>query len=485
MASGIDITTLALAAIVVPFVAAVIILLCRQPAAKWISIGAGSISTIATVLVWVGLGQQSGEVIRVGLINLGNAEVFGLVFDKMSVMLAACFVFIGLIITIYSVGYLSSKNREHPDAPRRRFYVFFTLFIGAMAGLVYSSTLVGQLIFFEITGACSWALIRYYGTKIADKAALKALILTHIGTLGLFIAIGILFTQTGSFSVEAISMLDDYWKTALLLCVLFAAWAKSAQLPFYMWLPSAMAAPTPVSAYLHGASMVKVGVAVFGRVLVEAGTIPEVVGWVAAIGAIATMLFSFFMYLPQKDMKRLLAFSTISQLSYIFLGYAFFIFGSRLAFDGSLMHMFNHAFAKTLFFLVAGAFSVTMGTRMLPKIRGVLKKQPLLGVGFAVGALAIAGVPPLNGFFSKFAIFSGSFMAAQGDWLLIALVVVGLLETVACFAWFLKWMSSVLPGEPSEVVATSTSVPKSMAFVLGLLIVMVFLSSFIAAAWLG
>jgi len=469
----------------VPFAAAVLILFFRQPAAKGISIAAGAVSFLCTAVVWAGLAQQGDEPLRVTLLSIGNAEVLGLVLDKLSVMLAACFVFIGLIITVYSVGYLSSKNRERPDAPRRRFYVFFTLFIGAMAGLVYSSTLVGQLIFFEITGACSWALIRYYGTQTADRAALKALVLTHLGTLGLFIAIGALFVHTGSFAVEALALLDTPAKTFVLLCILFAAWAKSAQLPFYMWLPSAMEAPTPVSAYLHGASMVKAGVAIFARVLVEAGAIPEVVGWVAALGAIATLLFSFFMYLPQKDMKRLLAFSTISQLSYIFLGFAFFIFGSSLAFEGSVMHIFNHAFAKTLFFLVAGAFSVTMATRMLPQIKGVLKKQPLLGVGFAVGALAIAGVPPLNGFFSKFAIFSGSFQAAQGDWLLIALVVVGLLETVACFAWFLKWIGAVLPGEPSEAVAASTPVPRSMAAVLVVLIVLVFVSSFIAAAWLG
>ena len=168
------------------------------------------------------------------------------------------------------------------------------------------------------------------------------------------------------------------------------------------------------------------------------------------------------MYLPQKDMKRLLAFSTISQLSYIFLGFAFFIFGSGLAFEGSVMHMFNHAFAKTLFFLVAGAFSFTLGTRMLPKIEGVLKKQPLLGVGFAFAALAIAGVPPMNGFFGKFAIFSGGFAA-----------------------WFLKWIGSVLPGEPSPEVADAAPLPAPMAVVIAILIGMTVCSSFIAAAWLG
>lgn len=482
---GMDMSLLAIAAIVVPFAAALAIVVSPQRAAKWWCVGAAAVSTALTLAVWAAFAGSGEESVTVTLAMLGDAEVIGLVFDKVSVLLAPCFVGIGLLIGIYSIGYMNAGNREHADAPRRRFYAFFTVFIGAMAGVVFSSTVVGQLMFFEITGACSWALIGYYDTPTARKSAMKALILTHIASIGLYVAAGALFVQTGTFEVSAIAQLDGWWKAFVLLCVLFAAWGKSAQLPLYMWLPSAMEAPTPVSAYLHGASMVKVGVAVFARELIGAGQVPEVVGWVVVIGAIATMLFSFFMYLPQKDMKRLLAFSTISQLSYIFLGFGFYIFGSDLAFEGGVMHMFNHAFAKTLFFLVAGAFSYTLGTRMLPKIKGVLKKQPLLGVAFAFAALAIAGVPPMNGFFSKFAIFSGSFAVAEGNWILMLIVVVALLETVGCFAWFLKWMGSVLPGEPSPTVADAAPLPKSMIGVFVVLMVMTVCSSFIAAAWLG
>ncbi len=482
---GSCIPVLAMGAIVIPFVVALVIAMCPQRYAKWLCVGAAGVSTLLAIAVWVMLGASGADEMSVDLVSVGGAQVLGLVFDKMSVMLAACFVGIGLLIAIYSVGYMNEGNREHPDAPRRRFYAFFTAFVGAMAGLVYSDTLVTQLVFFEITGACSWALIGYYATPTAQKAALKALILTHIASLGLYFAAAMVFLQTGTFAVDAIAGLDVPWKTAVLVCIVVAGWGKSAQIPFYMWLPSAMEAPTPVSAYLHGASMVKVGVAIVARALASAGVIPESVGWVIVIGAIVTMLFSFFMYLPQKDMKRLLAFSTISQLSYIFLGFGFYVFGSSLAFDGSVMHMFNHAFAKTLFFLVAGAFSYTLGTRMLPQIKGVLKKQPILAIGFGVAALAIAGCPPFNGFFSKFAIFAGSFEFAQGSWLLMAIVIVGLIETVGCFAWFLKWMGSVLPGEPSEVVANAQPVPKPMVVVFVVLIVMAVCSSFIAAAWLG
>lgn len=480
-----SISILALAAVIIPFIVALIIAASPQPAAKWLCVAAAAVSTALTIVVWIVLGVGGGNTVTLDIASLGNCQLFGFVFDKMSVMLATAFVAIGLLISIYSVGYMNAGNREHPDVPRRRFYAFFTMFIGAMAGLVYSNTLLTQLVFFEVTGLCSWALIGYYGTPTAQKAAMKALILTHIAALGLYIAAGMLYLQTGTFAVSALAQLGDPWKIAILVCIIWAAWGKSAQLPLYMWLPSAMEAPTPVSAYLHGASMVKVGVAVLARVLASAGVIPEAVGWVLVIGAICTMLFSFFMYLPQKDMKRLLAFSTISQLSYIFLGFGFFVFGSSLAFQGGVMHIFNHAFAKTLFFLVAGAFSYTLGTRMLPKIKGVLKKQPLLGVGFACAALAIAGCPPFNGFFSKFAIFAGSFQVAQGNWILMLIVIVGLLETVGCFAWFLKWMGQVLPGEPSEAVADAHPIPKAMKGVFVVLIIMTICSSFIASAWLG
>ena len=231
--------------------------------------------------------------------------------------------------------------------------------------------------------------------------------------------------------------------------------------------------------------MVKVGVCVFARALVSAGDVPEIVGWVAIIDAMVTMLFGFLMYLPQKDMKRLLAFSTIAQLSYVFFGLGLSVFGSQLAFDGAVCHIFNHAFAKTLFFLIAGSFSFTLGTRMLPKLRGIVKKYPISGVGFGVAALAIAGVPPMNTFFSKFQIIAGGFSVGAGNVAILVLVCIMVAETVATFAWFLKWMGYCLPGEPSEEVAAGSPLPKAMAFVFIVLIIMVIVSGPLSASWIG
>lgn len=475
----------ALLAIVVPFASALVLLLLPRPCAKWVCTAGALAATVFSVLVAVEYAQGASQAQTLVMASMGECQILGFTFDAISTLLAPAFVGIGLLVTIYSIAYMSEANREHPDAPRKRFYVFMSMFIGAMAGIVYSSTLVGQILFFEVTGACSWGLIGYYATPTASKAAMKALIITHIGSLGLFVATIATFVQTGTFALAAIAGLPEGWKVAVLLGILFAAWAKSAQLPMYMWLPSAMEAPTPVSAYLHGASMVKVGVAIFARALASAGAIPEVVGWVACIGAVCTMLFGFLMYLPQTDMKRLLAFSTIAQLAYIFMGLGIFCFGSQLAFDGAVAHIFNHAFAKTLFFLVAGSFSFTLGTRMLPKVKGLLKAYPLSGLAFAFAALAIAGVPPMNCFFSKFQIFAGGFEAGMAHPWLLAMVVIMILETVATFAWFLKWMGSVLPGEPSAEVAAGHRLPGAMAFVFVVLMVLIVVSGPLSAAWLG
>ena len=421
---------------------------------------------------------------QVPLISFGQTLVMGFTFDRMSTLLAPAFVGIGLLVVIYSIPYMSENNREHPDAPRRRFYAYLATFIGAMAGLVYSSTLLGQLVFFEITGACSWGLISYYMTPTAKKAGMKALIITHIGALGLYLGAAIVFAHTGTFAITAIAGLDAKLKAIVLLLVLFAALAKSAQVPMYMWLPSAMEArrlfrPTCMAPrWLRSAcACSRVHSSLPARS-------PR--SWLGRhYRRMVTMLFGFLMYLPQKDMKRLLAFSTIAQLSYVFFGLGLSVFGSQLAFDGAVCHIFNHAFAKTLFFLIAGSFSFTLGTRMLPKLRGIVKKYPISGVGFGVAALAIAGVPPMNTFFSKFQIIAGGFSVGAGNVAILVLVCIMVAETVATFAWFLKWMGYCLPGEPSEEVAAGTPLPRAMAFVFIVLIIMVIVSGPLSASWIG
>lgn len=476
---------LGIASIILPFIGAVVIMVTPRTSSKVWGAVFSALSFIATLAVAASFYNQGMVDSQAVLSSFGHTVIFGFIFDRLSTLLAPAFVGIGWLVLIYAGAYLTDQNREHADSGNRRFYAILLTFVGAMAGLAYSSTLIGQLIFFEITGACSFGLIGYYMSDTSQRAAMKALILTHIASLGLFFATGLLYVQTGTFEISAIAVTTPGCKSIIMLAILFAAWGKSAQLPLYMWLPSAMEAPTPVSAYLHGGSMVKVGVYVFARAVLSAGTIPHLVGWVALIGAVVTLIASFLMYLPQTDMKRLLAYSTISQLSYIFLALAFAAFGSSMAFKGGVAHIFNHAFAKTLFFLVAGALSYTCGTRILTKIKGLGKALPLVAVAFICAAFAVAGVPPFSGFFSKFMIVSGGFNIATSNWVMMLIVVLVLLETIGCFAWFLKWIGACIPGTPSPEVAAAQPLPKAMSFVFVVLSIMTVCSSFIAAWWLG
>lgn len=356
--------------------------------------------------------QADKVAVTLTLVNVGDVALFGLVIDRVSTLILFVVVFLGLLVTIYSTGYLTDKNREHPHNGTNRYYAFLLVFIGAMS---------------ELHGDARYLV---YGG------------------------------------------------------ILFAAWGKSAQLPMQAWLPDAMEAPTPISAYLHAASMVKVGVYIFARAIIDGGNIPHVIGGVGMVMALVTILYGFLMYLPQQDMKRLLAWSTITQLGWMFFGLSLSIFGSRLALEGSIAYIVNHAFAKSLFFLVAGALSYSCGTRLLPRLRGVLHTLPLPGVGFCVAALAITGVPPFNGFFSKFPLFAAGFALSVEYWILLPAMILLMIESVASFAWFICWFGRVVPGKPSEAVADAAPLPGSMRLVLIVLIVMSLISSVIAATWL-
>ena len=477
--------TLALTTLLLPFIGALVVSLAPRQTAPMLSTVFALLATIATVALAAGFHAAGSEVVDIPLLSAGQIALFGMTVDKISTLILFVVVFLGLLVALYSTGYLTRGNKEHPHDGSNRYYAFLLIFIGAMSGLVLSSTLLGQLLFFEITGGCSWALISYYQSEKSQRSAMKALLITHVGSLGLYLAAATLFLQTGTFALSALSQLNGSGALIVYGGILFAAWGKSAQLPLQAWLPDAMEAPTPVSAYLHAASMVKVGVYIFARAISEGGQIPEVIGWVGVTMATITLVYGFLMYLPQKDMKRLLAWSTISQLAWIFLALSMSIFGSKMAFNAGIVYIFNHAFAKSLFFLVAGALSYSCGTRMLPRLRGVMRTLPIAGIGFCVAALAITGVPPFNGFFSKFPLFAAGFALSDQHPILLAVMILALVESVASFGWFIYWFGRVVPGEPSEEVAQAAPLPYAMKLVLGILVVMSLCSSLIAAAWIG
>ncbi|HDN1476397.1 TPA: hydrogenase 4 subunit D [Escherichia coli] len=403
---------LALTTLMLPFIGALVVSFSPQRrAAEW-GVLFAALTTLCMLSLISAFYQADKVAVTLTLVNVGDMALFGLVIDRVSTLILFVVVFLGLLVTIYSTGYLTDKNREHPHNGTNRYYAFLLVFIGAMS---------------ELHGDARYLV---YGG------------------------------------------------------ILFAAWGKSAQLPMQAWLPDAMEAPTPISAYLHAASMVKVGVYIFARAIIDGGNIPHVIGGVGMVMALVTILYGFLMYLPQQDMKRLLAWSTITQLGWMFFGLSLSIFGSRLALEGSIAYIVNHAFAKSLFFLVAGALSYSCGTRLLPRLRGVLHTLPLPGVGFCVAALAITGVPPFNGFFSKFPLFAAGFALSVEYWILLPAMILLMIESVASFAWFIRWFGRVVPGKPSEAVADAAPLPGSMRLVLIVLIVMSLISSVIAATWL-
>lgn len=475
-----------LASILIPLVGSLLILVIPR---NWILVFSQIVACLAAIcslVVLIDLAAIGKTSTTVDLVALGNVLVFGVTIDKLSALIGLAVILVGFFIVSYSTGYLSAQNREHPEHEvERRYYFFLLLFICSMAGLVYSSTMISLLVFFELTGVCSWGLIGYYDDLKARKAAFKAIITTQVASLGLYIATAIFFGLAGTFQLTALASLTDSAKVIIFIGILIAAWGKSAQLPFHFWLPDAMVAPTPISAYLHAASMVKVGVYILARCLISAGSVPRSIGFIGSIMAILTMLYGFFMYFPQKDLKRLLAYSTITQLSYIFLAISLSVFGSSMAFNGAVAHIFNHAFAKGLFFLVAGALSFTAGTKMLPALKGVISKMPLIGVSFAFATLAVTGVPPFNCFFSKFSILAGGFTAARSDPLLMAIVILAVLETIGSFAWLFWVFGAAVPGEPSAEIAAATPLAPSMQWVLGALAVLTLISGYFAATWMG
>lgn len=484
--ASIRVELLVLSSILLPFLGGLLVLVIPRSWVKAASQVFSLLAALGSLLVLVAFSAAGKAPLTIDVLRLGGVLVFGVVVDKLSVLIGLAVILVGFLVMVYSTGYLTAQNREHPEKKvERRYYAFLLFFIGSMAGLVYASTMLGLLVFFELTGVCSWGLIGYYDNEKARRAALKAIITTQVASLGLYAATAYFFAVSGSLRLADLASLTDQAKTIIFMGVLIAGFGKSAQLPFHFWLPEAMVAPTPISAYLHAASMVKVGVYILARCLASAGKVPEVVGVVGSVAAILTMLYGFVMYFPQKDFKKLLAYSTITQLAYIFLALSISVFGSTLAFNGAVMHIFNHAFAKGLFFLVAGALSFTTGTRLLPALRGVLGRMPVVGASFAAAALAVTGVPPFNCFFSKFSIFAGGFEAARAHPLLLVLLVIALLESIGSFTWILWIFTASGLGKPSEEVAAATPLAPAMEYVLLTLVALTLVSGIFAAAWIA
>ena len=365
--------------------------------------------------------------------------------DGLGLLFALLILGIGLLVILYARYYLSERE------PVGRFFSYLLLFMGAMLGVVLSENLLQMMVFWELTSLSSFLLIGFWGSRgDARKGARMALAVTGGGGLALLAGILLLGQMAGSFQLSDVLAAGDQIRThalypVALVLVLLGVFTKSAQFPFHFWLPHAMAAPTPVSAYLHSATMVKAGVFLLAR-LYPALSGNDLWFYLVSLTGLATLLVGAGMALFQHDLKGLLAYSTISHLGLITL-----LFGldSRMATVAAVFHIINHATFKASLFMAAGIIDHETGSRDMRRINGMWKYLPHTAALAMVASLAMAGVPLLNGFLSKEMFFSETLqqhLLGSFNWVIPAAAT---LAGVLSVAYSLRFIHDVFfNGEP-------------------------------------
>jgi hydrogenase-4 component D len=401
--------------------------------------------------------------------RLNQIALFGVLLDPLSSIVLLVIAVVGLGATLYSAEYISGANQEHRYlGGDNRYYFWLLSCLGAMIGLALSPNLLQMFVFWEMTTICSWAMISHAHTEVTQRAGMKALILKHIGGLGFLIALALLFVSAGDFGFGALARVGTGTAAAVFMLLLVAAWAEAAQIPFHTWLPDAHTeAPSPVSALLSGV-MVKPAILLLARVLTASWSVPASLAVVVAVMAMVSIFMAIMSYFRQDDLKRLLAYSTIAHLGYMFVGVALGMWGSTIGFRGGVLHLLCHGVAKGTLFLAVGAIAYGAGTRRISELRGIAGRMPLEATAFMVGVVAVTGVPPFATFWSKFMIFTGALEAPGGALLLVLLAA----ESAVSFAWLLYVAHKVFLGAPSPAAVAAADAPPwmSVALVIGILL---------------
>ena len=408
----------------------------------------------------------AGEVLRHEIEWLpGLGLAFVVRVDGFAWMFAMLVLVIGLLVVVYARYYMS------PSDPVPRFFSFFLAFMGSMLGVVLSGNLIQLAMFWELTSLVSFLLIGYWHHRSdARRGARMALAITVAGGLCLFVGVLMLGQVVGSYDLDRVLASGDmvrehHWYRPILVLVALGALTKSAQFPFHFWLPRAMAAPTPVSAFLHSATMVKAGVFLLARLWpVLAGT-PEW-SWIVGGAGLSTLLLGAFVAIFQHDLKGLLAYSTLSHLGLITLLLGI---GTPLAAIAAIFHTMNHATFKASLFMAAGIVDHETGTRDMRRLSGLYRVMPITATLATVAAAAMAGVPLLNGFLSKEMFFYEAAQAGSPrDYrLAFAATVAGMFSV----AYSLRFIHEVFFGAPPhELPKTPHEPPRWMRFPIEMLV---------------
>ncbi len=415
---------------------------------------------VSAVSVWRLLGLAPEERVIVqqvfSWISSGDLNVgFTLRLDPLSAVMILVVTGIGSLIHIYSSSYMHDET----DSEYARYFSYLNLFAAFMLVLVLGSNFLVMFVGWEGVGLCSYLLIGFwYQKKSASDAGKKAFIVNRVGDFGFILGVFLVFVHFGTLdfadvarAVNSTAVEAGFGTLSLTTLLLFVgATGKSAQIPLYVWLPDAMEGPTPVSALIHAATMVTAGVYMIGRNAALFSHTPETLGVVAVVG-IATALMAGTIGLVQNDIKRVLAYSTVSQLGYMFLAMGVG------AFAGGIFHLYTHAFFKALLFLGSGAVIHALhGEQDLRHMGGLKKELPVTYWTFLIGAIAIAGVPGLAGFFSKDEILFRTF--DSGHTMLWA---IGLVTSLLTAVYMFRLVFLTFHGAPStQHSAPSTQHPQ-------------------------
>ncbi|UCG87169.1 MAG: hypothetical protein JSW71_01070 [Gemmatimonadota bacterium] len=441
--------------------------------ARWVATSSAAAATAlalwCVIAVYPGVHRSSlGSLPWLG--EQAGRGILGVLLDPLSSVLLLVVAVIGLLTVVYSLPYVSETNRGHSAGPRdqSRYYFWLLFFVASMLGVATAPNFLQLFICWELTTLCSWALISYYRGETSLRAGFKALVMTHVGGVFFLLVLLILFVETRSFEFDAIAGLAPPRKGLVFFFLMVAAWAKAAQVPFHTWLPDAMEAPTPVSAYLHAAAMVKAGVYLMARSVSSGWAMPQGLAILLGAMAVVTMYLALSYYFRQDDLKRLLAYSTIAHLGYVLLGVALGAVGSTTGFRGGVLHIVCHGFGKATLFLCAGAIVYVTGSRSISALGGLARSMPLTATAFFVGILAVTGVPPFACFWSKFMLLAGALELPGpiGPGLLALL----LGETLIAFGWLLYIAQKVFLGAPSPAARVPSDPPLAMRATLVVLI---------------
>ena len=388
-------------------------------------------------------------------ISVGDFDIsLAFMVDRLSAIMISFITVIGTLIHIYAAGYMRD------DASYGRFFAYFNLFMGSMLLLVLADNPIMMFVGWELVGLSSYLLIGFYHNDSTNiKAANKAFILNRVGDFGFIMAIALLFVSlegTGfTFdSIKAnITLIDSDMLTIIGTLLFVGAMGKSAQIPLYVWLPDAMAGPTPVSALIHAATMVTAGVYMVARYSFLYVEIPDVGIFIATIGA-ASALFAAIIASYQSDIKKILAYSTMSQLGYMFIAVGLG------AYSSGIFHVFTHAFFKALLFMGAGAVIIALHHEQnIFKMGGLKKDMRLVYITMFIATLAISGIPPFAGFFSKDAILVTAFASEH-----YFIWGVGSLTAMLTAFYMFRLLFTVFHSQPKETlkvhpVASSMTTP--------------------------